>query len=816
MGPYDPKKIEPKWQKVWEDTGLYKTPQNPGKDKYYCLVMLPYTSGDLHIGHWYNFGPGDTVARWHRMQGKNVLHPIGFDAFGLPAENAAIKNNIPPAKWTKQNITNMTKQLKQIGAIYDRDKSLATSDPEYYRWTQWLFLLLFKRKLAYRAKGIQNWCPKDKTVLANEQVVGENNACERCGTPVVKKELEQWYFKITNYAERLLKNLDKLDWPTRVKDMQRNWIGQSQGVAIGFKIDGHDDSINVFTTRADTLFGATYLVLAPEHPMVNSITAPDQQTVINNYLQKVNKETELDRVEQERPKTGVFTGAYVINPGSKAKIPVWISDYVLMGYGTGAIMGVPAHDERDYAFAVKFKLPIKRVIKGGQLPFSGEGKIIESGKYNGENSEDMRQQLIKDLASQKLAKTEVQYRLRDWLISRQRYWGTPIPIIYCDNCGTVPVPEKDLPVLLPEDVEFKPTGQSPLLSRPDFVNVTCPKCGRPARRETDTMDTFVDSAWYFLRYTNPHYTQGAFDPALVKQWLPVDHYIGGIEHAILHLLYARFMTMVLHEHGSVGFEEPFVRLSNQGIILGPDGQKMSKSRGNVVNPDDWVGQYGSDTFRCYLMFMGPYDQGGPFNPAGVPGIRRYLDRLWNLVREYLREVGRKPSPVDNQSGIEVQLSVALNRVIKKVTKDLEVLGFNTAIAAMMELSNTMYKLKAELPFAASPEIWRQNLENLVILLAPFAPHISEELWTALGYEESVHLQPWPAWDDKLLVEDLATIVVQVNGRLRTTLTLPVGSSDKETEQAARKDPRVSKYLNHKKIIKIVAVPNKLLNFVLKS
>lgn len=815
MKPYDPKTIEPKWQKIWADTGLYKTSEDSGKENYYALTMFPYPSGDLHTGHWYAYSGPDIVARQQRMAGKNVLHPMGFDAFGLNAENAAIKRDIAPAKWTRDNIANMTRQLHELGAMYDWDRVVDTSKPDYYKWTQWLFLKFYEMGLAYREKGWQNWCPKDKTVLANEQVVGENNVCERCGTPVVKKELEQWFFKITDYAERLLKDLEKLDWPKRVKLMQQNWIGKSVGAEVHFLVKGLKDEINIFTTRPDTLFGATYLVLAPEHSLVNKITTTEYKQSVASYIDQSSRKTELDRMEASKTKTGVFTGAYAINPVNNEKIPIWVADYVLMGYGTGAIMAVPAHDVRDYEFAKAFSLPIQKVIESEELPYIGEGKVVASDKYSGMDSAKMRQKITIDLQKQKNGRKKVNYRLRDWLISRQRYWGAPIPIVYCNDCGIVPVPEKDLPVRLPEDVDFKPTGQSPLVDIEEFVNTNCPKCNKPAKRETDTMDTFVDSSWYYLRYPNPSDEKAPFDPVEVKKWLPVKHYLGGIEHAILHLLYSRFVTKVLHDAKLVNFEEPFLKLSNQGIILGPDGQKMSKSRGNVVNPDEQVAAYGADAFRTYLMFTGPWQDGGPFDTKGIAGLRRFFERVWVLVREFLREGTNKVQATGNRAEFETSLTVATQKAAKKVTGDISDTAFNTAIAALMELTNTMYKIKIELPYGVSAEVWQQNIENLLKLLAPFAPHITEELWAELGHDTSVHLQPWPDWDDELIQDELQTIVVQVNGKVRTNLVAAMGTKEADLIAQAKQDAKVASFLNDKELVKTITVPNRLINFVTK-
>ncbi len=814
MKRYNPKEIEPKWRKVWKESDLYKTPEKPGEDKFYCLAMFPYPSGNIHVGHWYNFAPADTVARYNRMLGKKLLHPIGFDAFGLPAENAAIKNDTQPAQWTWSNIDTMTEQLESIGAMYDYDKLVNTAKPDYYRWTQWIFLKLYENGLAYRKKATVNWCPSCQTVLANEQVVGDDNHCERCDTPVEQKELRQWYFKITDYAERLLNDAEELDWPERVMTMQRNWIGKSVGAEINFKVDGHKDELQVFTTRPDTLYGATYMVLAPEHPLVEVITTEDQKADIEKYQSDVSGKTELERKQDEKDKTGVFTGAYAINPVNDEKIPIWIADYVLMSYGTGAIMAVPSNDERDWEFAKKFDLPIIEIIKDHDKQevreFGIEGEMINSGKYDGQRSEDMREEVIADLREQSLAKEQINYRLRDWLISRQRYWGAPIPIVYCDKCGEVPVSEKDLPVLLPEDVEFEHTGKSPLLEIDDFVNTTCPKCGASAKRETDTMDTFVDSSWYYLRYPNTKYLDGPFDPEAIEQWSQVDHYIGGIEHAILHLLYSRFITKALHDHAGLSFEEPFKKLTNQGMILGPDGLKMSKSRGNVVSPDEQVGSYGTDSLRLYLMFMGPYEQGGPYNMTGITGTRRFIDRVWTLVAEFLESSDENASDLS-----DIELSTSTHKTIKKVTQDLQRLSFNTAISAMMAQVNTLNQIKAEFGYSHS-EQWREALETLILLLAPFAPHVSEELWEMLGNDTSVHVQAWPAWDDKYVKDELITVVVQVNGKVRASLELPADIGEEEMTEEAKKEEKIAGYLKDGEVVKIITVPGKLVNFVVKS
>lgn len=810
MRRYNPKLIEPKWQKIWRDTKAHKTDMSRTSDKFYIIPMLPYPSGDLHVGHWYNFAPTDTVARFRRMLGNNVLTAIGFDSFGLPAENAAIKRGVQPAKWTHSNIETMTKQIEQIGASYDWDHALSTCDPEYYRWNQWLFLQLYKKGLAYRAKREVNWCPKDQTVLANEQVVGEHNVCERCGTAVIQKEMEQWFFKITDYTERLLSDLDSVDWPEKVKTMQVNWIGKSKGALISFNVDNTKNKIEVFTTRPDTLFGTTYIVLAPEHPLVSKLTTDNQKSVVISYATEAKRKTELERKEGEKDKTGVFTGSFAINPGSKEKIPIWVADYVLMGYGTGAIMAVPAHDTRDFEFASKYKLPITEVVipaKATKSPFMGEGKMKSSGKYDGLDSFEAREKIISDLAKDSIAKEQTNYKLHDWLISRQRYWGTPIPVIYCDDCGIQPVPEDELPVILPEDVEFELSGRSPLVDRADFVNTKCPKCGNPAKRETDTMDTFVCSSWYFLRYLDNKNDKEIFNKETVNNWAPVDHYIGGIEHAILHLLYARFITKFLHDNYGLAFEEPFKKLTNQGLILGPDGQKMSKSKGNVISPDDQVTSYGADSLRLYLMFMGPYDQGGPYSLGGIAGTRRFLERVWTLSGEYLEA---KEQPIDNTQATVIR--AVAHRMTKKVTVDLEQLNFNTAISAMMEGLNELYRIKAEQPVSKNP-VWEEVIATLLQLLAPFAPHFTEELWQELGHTQSIHVSDWPTWDEKFVKEKLITLAVQINGKVRGEITVSAEIEELAAISSAKNDPLIAAKLNGRKIIKEIYVKGRIISFV---
>jgi leucyl-tRNA synthetase len=802
---YDPITIERRWQERWAESGLYRTDEDPEKPKHYALTMLPYPSGDLHVGHWYPMTPSDTRARFMRMRGYRVFFPIGFDAFGLPAENAAINRGIHPYKWTLSNIENMRRQLRQMGAMFDFDSEVVTCDPEYYRWNQWFFIKFFERGLAYRQEAPVDWCPKDNTTLAREQVIGPDRRCERCGTPVIKKYLAQWLFKITDYAEELL-DFSKIDWPERVKTLQTNWIGRSEGAEVVFEVEGYGP-VTVFTTRPDTLFGATFFVMSPEHPAVEKITKPERADEVNAYVEKAGRMSEIDRSDITREKTGVFTGAYAINPASGERIPVYIADYVLMGYGTGAIMAVPAHDERDGEFARKYGIETRIVIAppdwdGGDLDeaYVGEGAMVNSGPFDGEPSEEGKERVTAWLEERGAGRAAVTYRLRDWLISRQRYWGTPIPIIYCEKCGTVPVAEEDLPVLLPEDAEFMPTGESPLKRDPDFYNTQCPKCCGSATRETDTMDTFVDSSWYWYRYLSPHYDEGPFDPERGEKWLPVDQYTGGIEHAVMHLLYTRFFTKVMRDLGLVAFDEPMLRLFNQGIILGPDGEKMSKSRGNVVNPQDFVDRYGSDTLRCFLMFIGPWDQGGPWDGRGIEGVARFLRRALLLVTG------------DDPSGAEADISELdrrTNRIIKKVTQDLEAFRFNTSIAALMEHTNYLLAIKGEV----GKERWNEALRTFVTILAPFAPHHAEEMWAALGEPYSVHEQAWPEWDESLIAAEEITLVIQVNGKLRDRVDAPADISEEEAKELALSSARVRPHVEGRELKKSIYVPGRLVNLV---
>jgi leucyl-tRNA synthetase len=819
MRRYNPKLLEPKWQKIWDKLGIYQAKEDTSKPKKYILEYFPYPSGvAMHVGHVRNYTIGDVMARHLRMSGYNVLHPMGWDAFGLPAENYAIKHNLSPRISTDKNIKTFKHQLKQLGFSYDWSREIDSSQPDYYKWTQWLFLQFYKKGLAYRAKSLQNWCPTDKTVLANEQVVNRNgvNVCERDGTPVIQKEVEQWFLKITDYADRLIDDLDDLDWPENIKTMQKNWIGRSVGAEITFKVQNSNFKIQTFTTRPDTIFGATYMVLAPEHPLVEKITTNQQKTEVQKYVQATANKTELDRKEAEKDKTGVFTGSYAINPANKEKIPIWIADYVLMSYGTGAIMGVPAHDERDFDFAKKFNLPNKKVIEGGKIPYSGEGTVINSAKYNGLSSYTMREKIVADLAKAGLAKQKTEYRLRDWTVSRQRYWGAPIPIIYCPKDGIVPVLEKDLPVLLPENVKFKPTGQSPLKDLPEFVNVKCPKCGADARRETDTFDTFVDSSWYFLRFVDPKNSQEPFAKEKVDYWMPVDNYIGGAEHAVVHLLYARFWTKVLADLGLISISEPFYALRNQGMIGGADGRKMGKRYGNVVTPDELIEQgYGADALRLYELFIGPYDQGVDWNPRGIKGTYRFLDRVWTLIMEFLELAKNINQPKDTarNSELEVQISRLIHKAIKRVSQDLEKLGFNTAIAALMECVNELYKLKSTSNYKLAPQAWRDAFIILTQLLAPFAPHIAEELWQELDQSGSVHLSKWPAWDESLIGEEVITLAVQINGKVRSEIIVSADVGEKEAVEAAQKDEKIKKLITGKTVKKTIYIPGRLINLV---
>ena len=811
MKRFDPKSYETKWQTKWQEDKVYAAKDDSNKPKKYVLEFFPYPSGNaMHVGHVRNYTIGDVIARYARMSGFNVLHPMGWDAFGLPAENFAIKNQISPKVAVKQNTEIFKKQLTQMGFSFDWDREINSTDPEYYRWTQWFFLLLFKKGLAYQKESLQWWCPVDKTVLANEQV--ENGQCWRCGSVVEKKALKQWFFKITEYADRLLSDLDDLDWTDSIKNMQRNWIGKSTGAEVVFKVDGMDAEIKVFTTRADTIFGATYLVLAPEHPMVEELTSEENMQKVEEYKKVTQAKSDIERQETNREKTGVFLGSYAVNPATKENVPIYISDYVLVGYGTGAIMAVPAHDQRDYDFAKKFNLDIKQVVKSDEdlsdSAIEAEGSMMNSGKYDGLSSSEARDKIVSDLEENKVVKFVTNYRIRDWLISRQRYWGAPIPIVHCVKCGTVAVDEKDLPVLLPEMDKFEPSGdgRSPLANNKDFMNTTCPKCGGEAERETDTMDGFACSSWYFLRFADANNSKEPFAKELSDYWLPVDDYIGGAEHAVMHLLYARFWTKVMFDEGLINFKEPFKALRNQGMILAPDGNKMSKSKGNTINSDELLENgYGADSIRVLEMFLGPWDQSVNWSIEGLSGTYKFLQRVWNIVVRNLDAFESKEESIDKD------IEILRNRLVMKVTKDLEAMNFNTAIAAMMQFVNEMYLIEAKGSF--SKKSLAEALKDLIFVLAPIAPHISEELWHEIGEKDSVHIHSWPTYDEKLTISDKVKVVVQINGKLRDLIEMPADQSEEETKAMAQASDKIKAHLEGKEIKKVIVVKNKLVNFV---
>jgi leucyl-tRNA synthetase len=917
---YNPLEIEPKWQAKWEQDGLYKATRDETTPKFYALTMLPYTSGDFHIGHWYAMTPSDARARFKRMQGYTVMFPIGFDAFGLPAENAAIKNGIHPRIWTYSNIDHMRNQLKSMGAMWDWHREAISCDPEYYRWTQWFFIQFYKHGLAYRKYSPVDWCPKDQTTLAREQVKGDDRHCERCGTPVIKKELEQWFFRITDYAEELL-DFSNIDWPDRVKLLQTNWIGRSEGGSVVFHTE-QEDPIEVFTTRPDTLWGATFMVLAPEHPLVQKITTPEARSAVEAYIQQASRQSDIEREATDKEKTGVFTGGYAINPVNGEKIPVWIADYVLMTYGTGAIMAVPAHDERDFAFALKFGLPILPVIASpehlsksfamagtmkhgfeaalsqAQIPYEKSpqglyvtipasqvayyielahqylkpgswnevvgarwafifqdgvvdwdsltseqhilargkqlepnvtgvrtlmemlwnvefyrdvlyhaeyGTMIHSGRFSGTPGDEAKDKVTRWLEGQGIGKAAINYKLRDWLISRQRYWGAPIPMVYCEDCGWNPVPEDQLPVLLPDDVEWRPSGVNPLTIHPTWKNTTCPVCQKPAVRETDTMDTFMCSSWYHLRYLSPHYDQAPFDPKEYDYWMPVDTYTGGIEHATMHLLYTRFFHKALRDMGITKGLEPMLQLRNQGMVLGEDNEKMSKSRGNVIAPDMLVSHYGADTVRAYLMFYARWEMGAPWSSTGIEGTYRWVRRVWTLFTD--------PAEPENPGQDLLRgLRRKLHQTLKQVTHDFEVFEFNTIVSALMELLNEMYKAR-EQGAAGTPEWW-EAVEVYLKMMAPVIPHIAEELWAFFGKPYSIHQQPWPEVDEAAAAEDLITLVIQVNGKLRDRILVPADITDADARAAALKSETVNKFLEGKHPKKVFVVPGRLVNIVI--
>ena len=806
MSVYDFKKIEQKWQKIWTENDQYKTDTtDSSKPNYYTLEMFPYPSGNIHMGHVRNYSIGDVVARFKKMEGYNVLHPMGWDSFGLPAENAAIKHGVHPHKWTMANIEDMKGQLKLLGLSYDWEREVATSTPEYYRFTQEIFLKFLEAGLAYKKKSFVNWCPSCETVLANEQVVG--GQCERCDAVVVKKDLEQWYFKTTAFAEELLQDLDTLDgWPEKVKTMQRNWIGKSNGAELIFDIDGTDKSMTVYTTRPDTTYGVTFMVLAPESDLVQELVkGTEYEADVNAFIQKMHTKTEIERTASDVEKEGMFIGKYVINPVNGKKIPVWIANYVLADYGTGAIMAVPAHDDRDRDFAEKFNLDIIPVI-------DEDNKMINSEEFNGMDASEAFEGIVEKLAKENRGKKTVNYRLRDWLLSRQRYWGCPIPVVYCDDCGIVPVDKKDLPVLLPTDVEFTGKGESPLTTSKEFATTACPCCGKEARREVDTMDTFVDSSWYFLRYIDPKNTVEPFSKEMVNKWMPVDQYIGGVEHAIMHLLYSRFFVKAFKSMGMVDFDEPFKNLLTQGMVL-MDGSKMSKSKGNTVSPIEIINKYGADTARLFVLFAAPPERDLDWSEQGVEGCFRFLNRVYRLVDE-LAEVAKTNAEVKAVTKEDKAMRLVIHSTLKKVTADLsEKFGFNTAIAALMELINEMYKYK-ELD-TRNDGIIREGIETIVTILAPFTPHIGEELWTMIGKEGSVFNISWPKYDESALVQDEVEVIVQVNGKLRDKISMDANIAREDMEKIALESEKVKAAIEGKNVVKVIAVPKKLVNIVVK-
>lgn len=818
MKPYNPKKIEGKRQKVWTKQGVLKKTGNKGK--FYILDMFPYPSGDgLHVGHVENFTATDILARFKRYQGYDVLRPMGWDAFGLPAENFAIKTGIHPAKKTLQSIKNFKRQMQSVGLSYDWTREINASSPEYYRWTQWMFLFLYKNGLAYKKKAKVNWCDKDATVLANEQVI--DGKCDRCGSVVIQKDLEQWFFKITDFVEPtksqvgkkvsgLLSGLEKIDWPESTKAAQRHWIGRSEGAEVVFYVADTEEEIRVFTTRLDTIYGCTYVVLAPENELIKNLESRiSNLEEVKKYLAVTKKKTDLERTELNKDKTGVcLQGIEAIHPFTGERLPVYTADYVLATYGTGAVMGVPAHDERDFVFAKKYQLEVIEVIKGteekmNEDPYIDDGRLVDSKEFSGLTSAEAREKMTVWLRKEKLGKKVVNYRLRDWLISRQRYWGAPIPIIYCDDCGAEPVPDKDLPVKLPTDVDFRPTGESPLVRSKSFHKVKCPKCGKKARRESDTMDTFVCSSWYYLRFADPKNTKQFASKKALEKYLPVDFYMGGAEHTVLHLLYARFFTKALMKHGYLSFDEPFQKLRHQGMILAPDGQKMSKSKGNVINPDQMVAEFGADSLRLYEMFMGPLEDKKAWNTGSIIGVRRFLEKVWRLGQ---KTDSNQQSTKDNQQSTEAEnIESLLHQTIKKVTEDIEEFKFNTAISSLMILVNALEK---------EPEIQKSRFEILLVLLSPFAPHITEELWSQMGEKKSIFLAPWPKYDKKKIVAETVNIAVQVNGKVRAVITIASGTSEDEVKSRALADQNVQTHVAGKTVRKVIYIPGKIVSIVL--
>lgn len=823
---YNFSEIEKKWQKKWEENKFFSVLKDDNKEKYYVLEMFPYPSGNLHMGHVRNYSIGDVVARFKKMNGYNVLHPMGWDSFGLPAENAAIKRNIHPNEWTWSNIDNMRRQLKELGMGYDWDREVATCHPDYYKWTQWMFLQLYKNGLAYKKKSYVNWCPSCSTVLANEQVV--NGACERCSSTVAKKDLEQWFFKITKYAQRLLDDIDKLKgWPDKVKTMQQNWIGRSEGVEVDFKVDGFDKSVRIYTTRPDTIFGVTYMVIAPEHSLVKElIKGTEQEKVCTEFIEKMQFLNEIDRTSTDVEKEGVFTGRYVINPLNGDKVPLYLANYVLADYGTGVVMAVPAHDQRDFEFSKKYNLPIKVVIQpeGEELnaqemtqAYEDVGYLVNSGQFDGVKSDEAIDKIIDYIEEKSFGERKINFKLRDWLISRQRFWGAPIPIIYCDDCGIVPVPDEDLPVILPVDVKFTGVGESPLSSNEEFLKAKCPKCGKEGRREVDTMDTFVCSSWYFLRYCDPCNDKLPFDKESVDYWMPVDQYIGGVEHAILHLLYSRFFMKALYDMGYVTCDEPFKNLLTQGMVL-KDGAKMSKSLGNVVSPEEIVEKFGADTARLFILFASPPEKDLEWSDQGVEGCYKFINRVWRIVNHFINVVkgDYKVNPAEFTKE-DKDLWFVINNSVKRVTGDVgNRFNFNTAISAIMELVNAFYNYSDKVSDEKKNNgIIKAGIEKMILMLAPFIPHAAEELWHSIGKEGSVHEEKWPEYDESALVKDEIEIVVQINGKVRDKIVIPAGIDKKEMEEKALESEKVKAALEGKNVIKVISVPKKLVNIVAK-
>ena len=830
---YNFSEIEKKWQKNWEDTKAFKVVEDPDKEKYYVLEMFPYPSGKLHMGHVRNYSIGDVIARFKKMKGFNVIHPMGFDGFGLPAENAAIKNGTPPAEWTWANIHEMEEQLKELGLSYDWDRECATCHPDYYRWMQWIFIQFYKAGLAYKKENPVNWCPSCQTVLANEQDV--DGCCERCGTAVGKKNLSQWYFKITDYAEHLLENLDngKLDgWPEKVKTMQRNWIGKSHGAEVDFKVKDYDETLTVFTTRVDTIYGTTFMVLAPEYPSVlDMVEGTEYEAPVKEYIERCSHMSEIDRTSTANEKTGVFIGKYAVNPFTGKEMPIYISDYVLMGYGTGAVMGVPAHDQRDFDFAKMFGIEIIPVIdphdpeidlNNLQAACAAEGTVINSGEFTGMNNKDAIEKIAQVAEERGIGHKTVNYRLRDWLISRQRYWGTPIPMIYCEHCGWVPEKEENLPVMLPTDVEFTGKGESPIVTSKTFVDTVCPVCGQPAKREVDTMDTFLDSSWYFLRYCDARNDKEVFSKEKADYWMNVDQYIGGVEHAIMHLMYARFFQMALHDLGLVKDDEPFKNLLTQGMVIkgyeNAEGEyikaKMSKSLGNVVSPAEIIEKYGADTARLFILFAAPPERELDWSDKGVEGCFRFLNRIWRLAYDFSETGCADCGDYEIRNKEDKELNRVLNDTIRRVSNDIEErFNFNTAISAVMELVNELYKYREG---DVNQALFGTAVRTVIVLMAPFVPHITEEIWQDLGYEGSVHEQSWPSYDEAALVKDEVEIVVQINGKNKEKINIPGEATREEMLKIAEDNETIKELTAGMNVVKVIAVPGRLINVVVKG